>query len=75
VRGGVAGLSCLLVLWMSGFRGPGPRSHTRFWPLMHGVGPATGDIAGWGGCLTTHPQLRVWVVKHLKEGCWWWLAR
>jgi len=36
---------------------------------LYGFRPATLAGAGGGRCLTTRPQLRVRVVKHLKEGC------
>ncbi len=37
------------------------------WLCVLGQPPGSG--VGWGRCLTTRPQLRVRVVKHLKEGC------
>jgi hypothetical protein len=48
-----------------------PVPHPLFWLEYTDFGPATRRLAGWGRCLTTHPQLRVWVVKHLKDGGWW----
>lgn len=50
------------------------RCHTFVLAWLWGFRPATLGLRVGGRCLTTHPQLRVWVVKHLKEGCGGWLA-
>ena len=57
------------------------RSHTFVLAWLLGLCQPTAKWAGWGRCLTTHPQLRVWVVKHLRmvvvvgwlAGEWWLL--
>jgi hypothetical protein len=66
LRGGMVSCACLDRVGESVGLGRGvARSHTLVLLCLCGFGQPTARPGWWCRCLTTHPQLRVWVVKHL----------